>query len=83
MAVLPNSVLAQIFCEETLALCELAALWISITAGYFLPSLVAWQRGLTRFDTVLIINVVAGWTGVGWVMAWVSALSKDRPFEDD
>lgn len=83
MAVLPHSFLELFFHEETIALCELVVLWVAVTVGYFLPSLVAWRRGLARLDSVLIVNVVAGWTGIGWLMAWATALAKDRPFDEE
>ena len=39
---------------------------------YFLPSLIAWQRGHESINSITIVNLFLGWTFFGWVisLAW-------------
>ena len=41
---------------------------------YFLPSIVAWNRQVRNFGSVLAINLFLGWTLVGWVVALAMAM---------
>lgn len=43
---------------------------------YFLPSIVAKHTHNKRFNAVFILNVVAGWTVIGWAIALVWASTK-------
>lgn len=36
---------------------------------YFLPSIVCLSRGATNFLSVFIVNLLFGWTLIGWVVA--------------
>lgn len=42
---------------------------------YFIPSFVAGAK--TNFNAIFALNLLAGWTLVGWVIALVWALTKD------
>jgi T4 superinfection immunity protein/zinc ribbon protein len=44
---------------------------------YFLPSYLA--RNNANFTAILILNILAGWTFIGWIIALVWALSSGRP----
>lgn len=50
-------------------------LWVLI---YFLPTICAWQNRKTNASAIMILNVFAGWTVVGWVVALVWAHTRDR-----
>jgi hypothetical protein len=42
---------------------------------YFIPTIVA--RGKKNFKAIFVLNLLAGWTFVGWVIALVWACCKD------
>jgi hypothetical protein len=46
-------------------------------ALYLLPSALALARQHRNRDAVIALNVLAGWTIVGWVIALVWAVYKD------
>lgn len=41
---------------------------------YCLPSVVAWDRGVPNVGSVIVINVLLGWTLVGWAVAMAMAV---------
>ena len=43
---------------------------------YFIPTLIAYGRKHRSRQTVGILNLVFGWTGIGWVICLVWALNK-------
>ena len=47
-------------------------------ALYLLPALIAWARHLPAVTTVVILDVLAGWTLIGWAIALAIALSPGR-----
>lgn len=44
---------------------------------YFTPSLLAYKKKRNA-KAILALNIFAGWTFVGWIIALVWALTKDR-----
>jgi Superinfection immunity protein/zinc-ribbon domain len=42
---------------------------------YFLPAFLA--RNKSNFTAILLVNIFAGWTFIGWIIALVWALSPD------
>ena len=44
---------------------------------YFLPALVAYQRHTRNRSQVTVLNILLGWTVLGWVIAYVMAYSPD------
>jgi len=44
---------------------------------YFLPAYLA--RNHPNFTAILLLNLLAGWTFIGWIIALVWALSSQRP----
>lgn len=44
---------------------------------YFLPTILG--RNKRNADTIFLINLFAGWIGVGWVIALILALRTERP----
>jgi hypothetical protein len=46
-------------------------------AIYLLPSLLEWRFGRRR-HWVVAVNVLLGWTGVGWLIALMAATSDAR-----
>ena len=39
--------------------------------GYFLPILVALLRGHRKLGGIFLLNLLAGWSGLGWVAAFI------------
>jgi hypothetical protein len=53
-----------------------AFLFVSfIFVGYFLPSILGWNK--RNFTAILWLNILLGWTLVGWVIALVWALTHE------
>lgn len=48
-----------------------AFLW----AFYFVPSLIAWSRKHRSLPAIIALNILLGWTGLGWIGAFVWSLS--------
>jgi hypothetical protein len=46
---------------------------------YFLPSIIAAARSKRDLVSILVLNLLLGWTAVGWVVALVWALKLDSP----
>lgn len=46
---------------------------------YFLPAIVAFARGKRDAGAILVLNLLLGWTAIGWVIALVWALRQDAP----
>jgi hypothetical protein len=46
-------------------------------AFYFLPSIIAGVRGTRRQDGIFLLNLLFGWTLVGWGVALIWAACED------
>ena len=46
---------------------------------YFLPAIIAFARSKRDAVSVLVLNLLLGWTAIGWVIAVVWALKNDAP----
>ena len=44
-----------------------------------LPSIIAFARGIAHRWWVLLVNVLLGGTGIGWIVALVWALVAEKP----
>ena len=55
------------------------ALLVILAALYFLPTLIALVRVRTNIMAITALNLLAGWTAVGWIIALIWALSSDKP----
>ncbi len=55
-------------------------LGILIFAAYWVPSVVALARHVRNSGSVMVVNGLLGWTGIGWIVALAMACrSKDVP----
>jgi hypothetical protein len=43
---------------------------------YFLPWIQAYRRGHSKTEAIAVLNVLLGWTFIGWVIALVWACSE-------
>ena len=46
--------------------------------GYIIPGLIAWDRVHHDRHKIWIVTIVLGWTGFGWLIALIWALSGPR-----
>jgi 4-amino-4-deoxy-L-arabinose transferase-like glycosyltransferase len=44
---------------------------------YFLPSIIAFQRKHLRRNQILLLNLLLGWTLIGWVVSIVWSVGPD------
>ena len=60
-----------------------AAVLCGVTAGsaglYLLPVLIGWARRVPDLGAVAVINILLGWTLLGWAAALAMALRSARP----
>ena len=49
--------------------------WLVSLFLYFLPAFLA--RNKPNFTSILLLNIFAGWTFIGWIIALIWALSSD------
>lgn len=54
-------------------------IWTIIAAMYFIPSAVAMVRHKQNVIAIFALNLLLGWTIIGWVAALVWALTKEEP----
>jgi len=47
-------------------------------ALYFVPSIVAYRRGHAQLPLIIAINLVAGWTVIGWIAVLIWSLMGDE-----
>lgn len=45
---------------------------------YFLPTLIAYKRHATGFKRILVLNLLLGWTLVGWIITLLAAIVNPR-----
>ena len=56
-----------------------AIVWLVLgVAFYFLPAIVASNRKHPNATAILVLNLLAGWTFVGWVVAMAWAFTSTR-----
>ncbi|MFD7431959.1 superinfection immunity protein [Streptomyces sp. NPDC059818] len=46
---------------------------------YFVPTIVAFTRGVPNKGSVLVVNLFLGWTLVGWVVSLAMAARSGQP----
>jgi hypothetical protein len=44
---------------------------------YFLPSVIAYWRGHREVVTIAFLNVLVGWTALGWAVLFLCAFSRN------
>jgi len=57
---------------------------IACLAVYALPVLLAWSLGSPYFLGIALLDVLFGWTVIGWIVAlvWAMASGKDMAFDE-
>ena len=51
---------------------------IAIVLAYFVPSLIASIRGHHNEGAIFLLNLLLGWTGLGWVIALIWSATAVR-----
>jgi hypothetical protein len=46
---------------------------------YILPSMLAWKRGSSRRWKITAINLLLGWTVIGWIVSMVLTYAYEPP----
>ena len=68
------------------SLCHMSYLMIPLTligmALYFLPSIIALTRHKRQTLAIFLLNLFAGWTGIGWIGALIWAAIKEKTEEN-
>ena len=54
-----------------------------IVALYFLPTIIASIRGKRNGCAIFVLNLLLGWTFVGWVIALVWSIAYEAVDEDE
>jgi hypothetical protein len=52
---------------------------LAALALYFLPGIVGYARKHHNAAAILTLNLLAGWTTIGWISAFVWAMTATRP----
>ncbi len=47
---------------------------------YFLPAIIAGQRRLYDRTAITLVNLLLGWTFIGWVAALIWAITAPAPY---
>lgn len=63
----------------------MTTLSVAILVAYFFPAIIAAVRGHHQKNAILILNLLLGWTFLGWVIAlvWAATAVKSwlvKPF---
>ena len=59
------------------------ALAVVALALYFVPSFIAVNKNKRNKNAIFALNLLLGWTFVGWVVALVWSLMQERPQSGD
>jgi hypothetical protein len=51
--------------------------FILLLVVYFLPSVIAGGRGHKNYNAILLLNLLLGWTLLGWIVALVWAATDN------
>jgi hypothetical protein len=56
---------------------------ILMVGAYFVPTIVAKALGHSRAGLIFLVNLLAGWTQIGWIaafaMVWLIKPEEDAP----
>lgn len=55
-----------------------AWVWAILTVGYLFPWALAASRGASNSASIFWLNLLTGWTGIGWIAALVMASAKHQ-----
>lgn len=44
---------------------------------YFVPTIIAFKKGKKNKGAITALNIILGWTFVGWIIAFIWSLTQD------
>ena len=53
-------------------------IWAILIAGYFLPTIIAGRRKHHNLGAIIAVNLLLGWTLLGWLIALIWSLTAVR-----
>jgi hypothetical protein len=53
--------------------------WLVAIGLYFLPYIIAYEKGKRNSTSIFLLNLFLGWTLIGWVVALVWSTSYEKP----
>lgn len=56
----------------------LVIIYAVIALIYLLPTLVAWRRKSPNLFTIFLVNLLAGWTVIGWLLPLWWAFKREK-----
>jgi hypothetical protein len=56
-----------------------ALIAILVIAAYLAPTLIGWARHVPHLGSVAVVNVLLGWTLIGWAIALAMAARSALP----
>ncbi len=54
------------------------SLFLLFWALYFIPAIVAYRRGHAQLPLIIAINLLLGWTVLGWILTLVWSLTGEE-----
>jgi hypothetical protein len=58
-------------------------IFVVVIALYFIPSIVATERGHRNAGAIIVLNIFLGWTFLGWVVALVWASTSNVKMREE
>jgi T4 superinfection immunity protein len=71
--IVPHSVILN----EVRGIYDWMFIWAMVTAAYFTPAIIAYFRSHSQLLAIVLLNILLGWTGIGWLAAFVWAIWFD------
>ena len=56
-------------------------IWVLIIVVYFVPALIAKKRDTENLEAIFLVNLVFGWTVLGWIAALIWAIVEKAKFK--
>ena len=56
-----------------MSIVDLSIFFIPMLFLYFLPSFIAWRRNHRNTAAIVVVNLLLGWSFIGWIAALVWA----------
>ena len=81
IAVLVRAITLFVSAEELILYAYVGSVVGVLVTLYELPAIVAYNKDHPRCLAILLVNILAGWTIVGWVIALVWAFAGTHPAE--
>ena len=57
---------------------DAVALALVVLVVYLLPAAIAWRRHHHQLGPIVLVNLLLGWTGLGWLWALIWSVSAVR-----